>query len=275
MQMNVKHDTSSTTEGMNNCTADTLLNTISIRRFQMQSLRIQLGRRAFSTCITLDYKVLTRLRAETGISMKKCRDALLASNNDFEQALSSLVKAASSTTMRMCAAPELHHGGIGVLKAAEDCYKIVKVLCKTDFVAKNSTFLSLVEKLLLAESGEEELEMLRNASILFDEPITLGFRHTVSKKADQTFGIYIHNKSLNNLGQIVSIIAANQKERNDRKVSELVANRLAQHVVGMEANTIEECHGQAYLFGEKNETVREYLARNDLVLADLVRVSLK
>jgi elongation factor Ts len=98
--------------------------------------------------MTVNIDLIKQLRAETGIGIAECRQALEASSGDLEKAKvwlrkNGLDKAAtkSERTVKAGVVEVYSHGGrVGVL---------VEVLCETDFVAKTEDFKNLAHELAL------------------------------------------------------------------------------------------------------------------------------
>jgi elongation factor Ts len=93
--------------------------------------------------------MVKELRAKTGAGMMDCKEALVASNGDFEKAidylrkkgLSAATKRSSKATKDGTIASYIHMGGrIGVM---------VEVNCETDFVAKTSDFQTMAKDLAM------------------------------------------------------------------------------------------------------------------------------
>lgn len=98
--------------------------------------------------MSVNIDLIKQLRAETGIGIAECRQALEASKGDLEKAKvwlrkNGLDKAASKAerTVKAGLVEVYSHGGrVGVL---------VEVLCETDFVAKTEDFKNLAHELAL------------------------------------------------------------------------------------------------------------------------------
>jgi len=92
--------------------------------------------------------LIKQLRAETGIGIAECRQALEASKGDLEKAkvwlrkngLDKAVSKAERTVKAGLVEVYSHGGRVGVL---------VEVLCETDFVAKTEDFKNLAHELAL------------------------------------------------------------------------------------------------------------------------------
>ena len=97
--------------------------------------------------MTIDAKMVKKLREKTGAPMMDCKEALTESGGDLEKAaeylrkkgLKTADKKASRETSEGLVGSYIHHNGlVGVL---------VEVNCETDFVARNEEFQALVHDL--------------------------------------------------------------------------------------------------------------------------------
>jgi elongation factor Ts len=101
--------------------------------------------------------MVKELRAKTGAGMMDCKEALVATNGDFEKAIDFLrTKGLSAATKRSSKAAKdgtvasyIHMGGkIGVL---------VEVNCETDFVAKTDDFQTMARDIAMHVAASNPL----------------------------------------------------------------------------------------------------------------------
>lgn len=78
------------------------------------------------------------LRQRTGISMMECKKALTDSAGDEEKAIEILRKKGAAKAAEK--ADRVTKQGVVVVKTGQDKAVLVKLLCETDFVAKNEDF---------------------------------------------------------------------------------------------------------------------------------------
>lgn len=98
--------------------------------------------------MAIDLTLLKKLRAETGISVSECRQALEDADGDYDKALKILqskaaekaAKKADRETGQGLIETYVHAGKIGVM---------VKLLCETDFVARTDEFKNLAHEIAL------------------------------------------------------------------------------------------------------------------------------
>lgn len=98
-----------------------------------------------------DVKLLAQLRKETQVSMSKAKDALIATNNDYNAALEWLDKDAAvsgAAKAAKLAGREAKDGLVGVVVGAAGLGgAIVEMNTETDFVARNPIFGELVTQI--------------------------------------------------------------------------------------------------------------------------------
>jgi|LSQX01.2.fsa_nt_gb elongation factor Ts len=146
------------------------------------------------------------LREKTGAGMMDCKRALIETNGDLDAAVDYLrekgLSKAASKQSRIAA-----EGLTNAVVDANVAY-LYEVNSETDFVAKNDTFITLVEKigksllastvtnseeaLLLECDGETVEKQLSNQTARIGEKITLRRVQRFEKKDDEVFGLYIH-----------------------------------------------------------------------------------
>lgn len=146
------------------------------------------------------------LREKTGAGMMDCKRALIETNGDLDAAVDYLrekgLSKAASKQSRIAA-----EGLTNAVVDANVAY-LYEVNSETDFVAKNDTFITLVENigksllsstvtnseeaLLLECDGETVEKQLSNQTARIGEKITLRRVQRFEKKDDEVFGLYIH-----------------------------------------------------------------------------------
>ena len=92
---------------------------------------------------------INKLRKQTGAGMVDCKRALIESNGDFDAAVDVLRKKGQ----KIAAKRADRTAAEGVVIAATNSEKsrgvIISLNCETDFVAKNSDFISLANNILV------------------------------------------------------------------------------------------------------------------------------
>ena len=146
------------------------------------------------------------LREKTNAGMLDCKKALEATNGDIDAAIDWLrekgVKTAAKKADRIAAE------GLAAIKINGNVAAIVEVNSETDFVAKNSEFISLVDSILNAiiENKVKSLDELLSVKfedgtindLIVSKTATIGEKlslrrfERIEKTDDESFGEYIH-----------------------------------------------------------------------------------
>ena len=91
---------------------------------------------------------VNELRKQTGLGMMDCKSALVESNGDFEKAIEILRKKGQKVAAKR-ADREANEGVVLSATNEENNFGAIIVLnCETDFVAKNTDFISFAEQIL-------------------------------------------------------------------------------------------------------------------------------
>jgi len=166
---------------------------------------------------------IKELREKTGAGMVECKKALDEANGDIEMAVEILRKKGGAKAAKK--ADRITSEGVVVIARSADGKKAsaVKVMCETDFVARNDDFKKFaadVAEAGLTGSAEEFFETNKNEIVLkVGENITFGGGEVVEGAAVAS---YIHST-----GSVASIIVFN------KEVDVVLANDIAMHVVAM------------------------------------------
>lgn len=128
--------------------------------------------------MTEELEKLRKLRADTGVSVIRCRQALREAGGDIPRALA-VLKEKGRFLAEKKAGRQLGAGTIGVyLHGDRALGALVRVDCETDFVAKNDVFRALAEDLAMQVSAfnpQDPPELLAQP-FLRDETMTIADR---------------------------------------------------------------------------------------------------
>jgi elongation factor Ts len=145
--------------------------------------------------IQINAQLVKELRDATGVSVMQCKNALEEAGGDMEKALIILKKKSSSIAMKK-ADREAKDGVIVVVEGDGKAF-LLTLHSETDFVAKNSDFTTLAQKLaeLGAQEGieamkEKSTDMINEVVQKVGEKIELG---TVEEIKGETVGAYVHS----------------------------------------------------------------------------------
>jgi elongation factor Ts len=169
------------------------------------------------------------LRVKTGAGMMDCKEALTASEGDFEKAIdylrkkgmSAATKRSSKAAKEGTVASYIHMGGkIGVM---------VEVNCETDFVAKTGDFLALAKDLAMHVAASNPL-YLRSENIspeaLEREKEIYRSQATAEKKPEKIWDKIIEGK-LTKYYEDVCLMNQKFIKNTDITVETLVNNLIA------------------------------------------------
>ena len=95
--------------------------------------------------IKITAELVKELRDATGVSVMQCKNALEEAEGDMEKALIILKKKSSSIAMKK--ADRVAHDGIIVVVEGKDKTLLLTLHSETDFVARNSDFITLANEL--------------------------------------------------------------------------------------------------------------------------------
>lgn len=161
----------------------------------------------------IDMNLLKQLRDITMASLKDCKDALVEAEWDLDKAHEILKKSGVAKAAKK-ADRETNEG---IVKFVEKDGKVagIKVLCETDFVAKNETFQELVDALLdIVVANQVDMEWIHQAS----QNLLDSFQNRINESITQigenvkvadcfcadASGVYIYNHAGNKVATIVS-----------------------------------------------------------------------
>ena len=146
------------------------------------------------------------LREKTGAGMMDCKKALVETNGDMDKAIDYLREKGISKAAKK--AERIAAEGLSNIYINGNDAVVVELNSETDFVAKNSEFKDLLDKIgntilenkvetmedaLNAKCGKETInELIVNATAKICEKISLRRFEKVTKEASQVFGSYLH-----------------------------------------------------------------------------------
>ena len=146
------------------------------------------------------------LREKTGAGMMDCKKALVETNGDMDKAIDYLREKGISKAAKK--AERIAAEGLSNIYIKGNDAVVVELNSETDFVAKNSEFKDLLDKIgntilenkvetmedaLNAKCGKETInELIVNATAKIGEKISLRRFEKVNKETSQVFGSYLH-----------------------------------------------------------------------------------
>ena len=144
--------------------------------------------------IKITAELVKELRDATGVSVMQCKNALEEAEGDMEKALIILKKKSSSIAMKK--ADRVAHDGIIVVVEGKDKTLLLTLHSETDFVARNSDFITLANELanMALNEGVEamtakSLDIINPVVQKVGEKIELG---KVEITEGEILGSYVH-----------------------------------------------------------------------------------
>jgi len=188
--------------------------------------------------INITAKDVQTLRQMTGAGILDCRNALLASKGEMEEA-KELIRKKGQQIVDTKAGRETNQGLIGVhLSKDGDTVSghMAQIFCETDFVARNEDFQNFVRSCLKGDGLEVDTT---DIVARVGENIQIGDR--VSMKLEASDGIvvatsYVHNKVSDDLGTIGVLVWISGETYEG--LPEL-GHRIAMHVAAMNPKAID------------------------------------
>lgn len=172
--------------------------------------------------IKITAELVKELRDRTGVSVMQCKNALEEAEGDMEKALIVLKKKSSSIAMKKADRNAID--GMIIVKESNNKALLLVLHSETDFVAKNSDFVNLANKLIdiAIREGVEEMksksqEIINEVVQKVGEKIELG---RVEEVTGSIIGSYIHN----NKSAVVVSLSSGTKE---------LARDIAMHIAAM------------------------------------------
>ena len=118
------------------------------------------------------------LREETGVSVMKCKEALVEANGDIDQARE-LLRVEGAKQAAKKADRELNAGIVRTYVHANHAIGVmIKLACETDYVAKNQDFIALADDICLhiTAMAPKSIEELNDQLFVKNPEITIAKR---------------------------------------------------------------------------------------------------
>mgnify|MGYP006294118019 CR=1 FL=1 len=187
--------------------------------------------------VEISAKQVKELRDITGISMMKCKKALIDAGGDVDAAVELLRKQGLKTAEKK-KDREVKDGKVGIF-SKDGNYSMVELSCETDFVARNEDFNKLLQEIgetLLEKGGQEDFSgmVLKDSGKKLEDAVKDAIAHIGEniqfRRGDvldgPVVGSYLHHNS--KIGVLVELSgdpAAAEKE----EVQEMVKD-ICQHI---------------------------------------------
>lgn len=208
------------------------------------------------------------LREVTGAGMQDCKNALKENNNDIDKSVEYLRKKgvlkASKKSSRDAAE------GLIIIGENQNNFTLTEINTETDFVAKNNEFIEFCSKVSEVSLNANSLDELQNQK-LNDSTIEESIVNLISKigeniklrrfeninKDGQKISYYIHNKSSNLTGKIVSAL----KYKSNKDESKSFANNICMHIAAMSPMALDEKNLDKNFLESEKKIIEEQLSK--------------
>lgn len=189
-------------------------------------------------------QLITKLREATGCGMMKCKEALEATNYDYEAAIDWLRKKGLSTAAKK--SERVTTEGLVAININGNTASIVEVNSETDFVARNEKFQNFVldvsKAALNVKNSDNYVEDLKAQTVngkkigdeLVDKIATIGENlqirrgQTITLDGNGEIVSYVHSAIAPNLGKIGVLVALKSDASKD-KLDEL-GKQICMHI---------------------------------------------
>lgn len=189
-----------------------------------------------------------KLRKMTGAGMMDCKNALEETNCDFERA-QELIRERGKAIANKRADREASQGAVIAKNNASNSAAAIFVLnCETDFVAKNSEFIALADRILtealkadvkdidgvrsMIIDGKTVDELVQNQSGITGEKMGLGYFKRIDAP---TVGFYIHPGN-----KLASVVGVSKSGAQQQLLTDLAMQIAGMNPVAVDANSIPE-----------------------------------
>ena len=208
------------------------------------------------------------LREVTGAGMQDCKNALKENNNDIDKSVEYLRKKgvlkASKKSSRDAAE------GLIIIGENQNNFTLTEINTETDFVAKNNEFIEFCSKVSEVSLNANSLDELQNQK-LNDSTIEESIVNLISKigeniklrrfeninKDGQKISYYIHNKSSDLTGKIVSAL----KYKSNKDKSKSFANNICMHIAAMSPMALDEKNLDKNFLESEKKIIEEQLSK--------------
>jgi len=208
------------------------------------------------------------LREVTGAGMQDCKNALKENNNDIDKSVEYLRKKgvlkASKKSSRDAAE------GLIIIGENQNNFTLTEINTETDFVAKNNEFIEFCSKVSEVSLNANSLDELQNQK-LNDSTIEESIVNLISKigeniklrrfeninKDGQKISYYIHNKSSDLTGKIVSAL----KYKSNKDESKSFANNICMHIAAMSPMALDEKNLDKNFLKSEKKIIEEQLSK--------------
>ncbi len=217
-----------------------------------------------------DLEKVKKLREATGAGFKDCNLAIKESDGDLDKAIEILrIKGISKASKKM--SREAKEGVIAI-SGDEKKTSIIEVNCETDFVAKNSDFVSFVKELSeLNNKNDSNIENLKKDKMKNEktveenlvaliakigEKITIGKTKTIKNLGTRN-SQYLHTIVQDNLAKLAVVVSLETKEESEQ--IKTFGKQLSMHIAASNPIALDQSKIDQSIIDKEQELITEEL----------------
>lgn len=210
--------------------------------------------------MTVSMNDVKKLRDITNAGMMDCKNALVSSNGDLDEALKYL-KEKGLADAKKRSDRETKEGGV-YIKSQDNKIAIVMIGCETDFVSRNDIFLKAKDNILdkIIESGNDDVgaytDDVKDTISQIKENIELKEAKYIEIKDNEAVSTYTHGNNKIGVVTIFEISDAKLKENDSFKNA---ANNICLHIA---ANS-------PFYLTEKDVPEKDVQEQKDIIMKQL------
>ncbi len=209
---------------------------------------------------------IKKLRELTGVGFNDCKSALDETKGNLEKSIEFLRKkgiAKASKKMSRTASE-----GLALVKEEDNAISVIEINSETDFVAKNSDFISFCKELselnFLSKGNLKNLNeaKMKNGMLVKDclvsliakigEKITIRRSNFFDNKNGLNF-FYVHSAIEKNIGKIISIVKLDGVDKNQGNE---IGSKLAMHIAASNPLAIDKDNLKDEIISKELEIIK-------------------
>lgn len=128
--------------------------------------------------VKISAKEVAQLRAKTGAGMMDCKKALVEAEGDFQKAIENLRKKGQKVAANRGDREASEGVIIGGMNADNTMGAVVALNCETDFVAKNSDFIAVAQRILDVALANQPADLDALKALEYGEGLTIADKVT-------------------------------------------------------------------------------------------------
>ncbi len=182
-------------------------------------------------------ELIKELRAKTNLGMNECKQALLVSNNNVDEAIDYLLKKNLLKNVGVVIAPT--EGAVYSHVINNDCATLFELNCETDFAAKSEIFQDLLKKVAVCTTKHEALDIVNKTAVVLKEKLFLRRFETIHGFDDEIISSYNHPN-----GKISVLLTTNapHSEKSCGKMSDSLIESILLQIAAMNPKYLQISH---------------------------------